>query len=146
MDDDFDEILKSMPEKWSRSRLAPYARLIYGLLRRGRTYREVVSVLCEKYGVRASVSTVHYFVRRRAVRARKARRPALMDRNAARNPSQGDNSVLIDSSKSQGSQDEVSQRIAALKSRPTLKEPQKEAFHYDPNEPLLIPVTTDPKL
>ena len=37
MDDNFQDILDSLPEKRSRSRLEPYGRLISDLLRRGWT-------------------------------------------------------------------------------------------------------------
>jgi hypothetical protein len=54
----FRDILATLPEKRPRSRLAPYRRLIAGLRRRGRTYREIVEILAEKCNLRVSVSTL----------------------------------------------------------------------------------------
>jgi hypothetical protein len=63
MDGKFQNILDRLPEKPPRSRLEPYRHLIDELLRRGRTYRDVASILAEKCQVRVSVSTIHDFVR-----------------------------------------------------------------------------------
>ena len=70
----FQDILDSVPEKRSRSRLEPYGRLIHGLLRRSRSYREIARILRERFHLHASISTIHDFVRIRAGQARKARK------------------------------------------------------------------------
>src|SRR5438034_7383253 len=66
MDDSFQEILDSLPEKRSRSRLEPYGRLIDELLRRRWTYRAIAGILAEKCQLTVSSSTIHDFVRRRS--------------------------------------------------------------------------------
>jgi hypothetical protein len=145
MNDHFDAILKEIPKRESRSKLEPYARLIEELLRRGRTYREIVSVLHERCGVPVSLSTLHFFVRHRAASGKKTRAATTSHSKiqfnlAPQNGGMGNNSMTPPENR-----DEVLQRIAALKSRPILKEPKKELFEYDPDEPLLIPVKTNPK-
>ena len=62
MDSEFRKILESLPEKPPRSRLEPYAELIDGLRRRGRTYRDVVEILAEKCQLQVSISTLHDFL------------------------------------------------------------------------------------
>ena len=62
MEDNFQDILDSLPGKRSGSRLEPYGRLIEELLRRGRTYREIARILAEKCHFQASISTIHEFV------------------------------------------------------------------------------------
>lgn len=58
-------ILKTLPEKPARSRLAPFKKLIMGLLARRRTYREIARIIAEKCGMKVSISTLHDFVRLR---------------------------------------------------------------------------------
>ncbi len=66
MDDRSQEILESLPQRPSRSRLAPYRELIHELRRRRRPYREIVQVLAEKCQCLVSISTLHDFVRTRS--------------------------------------------------------------------------------
>jgi hypothetical protein len=61
MDDKFQDILDSLPEKPPRSRLEPCNELIGELRRRGRTYREIRDILAEKCGTQVSVSTLPRF-------------------------------------------------------------------------------------
>src|SRR5688572_16345823 len=79
MDDKFQDIVDSLPEKPARSRLEPYNELIDELRRRGRTYREIAHILAEKCQLIAGASTIHDFVR---VRSLKTRKPAKRQRTA----------------------------------------------------------------
>jgi hypothetical protein len=63
MDDNFQDIIDSLPEKRSRSRLEPYGKLIDELLRRGWTYRGIAGILAKKFQLKVSISTIHDFVR-----------------------------------------------------------------------------------
>src|SRR5712692_8729307 len=56
-------ILDSLPPPRRRSKLEPYAALIRALRTRGRSYREIVTILREQCGLRAAVHTVYHFVR-----------------------------------------------------------------------------------
>jgi hypothetical protein len=144
MNDGFDQILKDIPMKGSRSKLESHARLIEELLRRGRTYREIVSIMREKCDVQASISTLHFFVRRRAKQARKQKRFREMT------PRIGDVSGctreggFANPRKSQAEEQEVRQRIAALKRRKTPLPENSEQFRYDPSEPLRMPTKLRP--
>jgi hypothetical protein len=139
MNDLFDGILDGFPEKRSRSRLEPYGKLIHELLRRGRTYREVASILFERCNLHASISTIHDFVRRPAATARKTRKAAGSKEKIGCDPNQSDNDSPMNSRKSQAAPDEVQQRIAALKFRRAPAQTQPELFQYDPSEPLRVP-------
>ena len=61
----FDDILKSLPDKPPRSRLEPYLALVEELRRRKRTFREIAEILGEKCGVQITGAGVHDYMRRR---------------------------------------------------------------------------------
>ena len=64
MDDDkLRNIIASLPEKVSRSRLEPYRELIAELRRLGRPYREIARLLRETCQLQVSAAAVHHFVR-----------------------------------------------------------------------------------
>ena len=66
MNETFQAILDSLPPKEPRSKLEPYAELTQELRKRGRSYREIVSILAERCGVRLGTHTVYNSVRVRA--------------------------------------------------------------------------------
>ena len=135
MDNEFRNILDSLPEKPPRSRLEPYGELIDGLRRRGRTYRDVVEILAEKCQLQVSISTLHDFLRARSRRNRNSARRIAADTPVANPiPTRAANGETLQ----QPSQDEVRQRIAALKARKPLTTPSRDDFHFDPNEPLRL--------
>lgn len=142
MDDSFDRILEGLPPRRSRSRLEPYGKLIDGLLRRGRTYREIASVLVKNYELHASISTIHDYVRRWGQAARKSRKGQASGRTSGEDAILNDRKVRADAERSQAGDDEIQQRIDALKRKPIADQTQPELFHYDPNEPLRIPPKT----
>src|SRR5438034_5098526 len=138
MDDSFQEILDSLPEKRSRSRLEPYGRLIDELLRRGWT-RGIAGILAEKCQLQVSIRTIHDFVR---IRSRSKR---TSPKHQAPEPSE---KMKVSTARAEGKTaeeqeippvDEVQQRIAALKQRPAPAQTGPKQFHYDPSEPLRLP-------
>ena len=137
MDQNFNRILDSLPQKRSRSRLEPYAVLIRELLRRHRTYREIASVLLDRFQLHASISTIHDFVKRWTVPAKKAGRTGIesAQQKVRKNPT--NISAKMPYAEAPATSDEVQGRIAALKARPIPKAETK-VFHYDPEEPLHI--------
>jgi len=139
MDPNFDRILDSLPEKRSRSRLEPYAVLIRELLRRHRTYREIASVLLERFQIHASISTIHDFVRRWMVSGKKVGRNRIegAQQNAKKDTANTAGKMQMPNVEVPVTSDEVQKRIAALKSRPIPKAETK-IFHYDPDQPLHI--------
>jgi hypothetical protein len=142
MDDNFQEILDSLPEKRPRSRLEPYGRLIDELLRRRWTYRGIARILAEKCQLKVSSSTIHDFVRRRSRSKRnlpKRREPApaeTMRVSPAAQP-KGKTRAGVEE-RELPPVDEVHQRIAALKQRPVPAQTSPKQFHYDPSEPLRL--------
>jgi hypothetical protein len=147
MDDDkIREIIESLPEKRSRSRLVPYRELIAELRRLRRTYREIAQVLGEKCQVQVSAAAVHDFVRRHLRRKRKPIRRrvpgglALSRRGAAATNERPLNLPRKRVTTSSVSDEEVRRRIEELKRRPVPGEETPPLFHYDPSEPLhLLP-------
>jgi IS30 family transposase len=143
VNDNWQDILDTLPQKPPRSRLEPYSELIDELRRRRRTYREIVSVLAEKCNLRASISTLHDFVRAKEKEAKKAAkvfrtmRQARDENPGTVSPPAGTRNVRDDNP----TDDEVRRRIAALKQR-VARTPadNTKQFEYNPDEPLrLIP-------
>jgi len=143
MDDNFQEILDSLPEQRSRSRLEPYGRLVDELLRRRWTYRGIAGILAEKCQLKVSSSTIHDFVRRRSRSKRnssKRRAPAPAETMRVSPTAQPKVKTRASAEEEEiPSADEVHQRIAALKRRPIPVQTSCEKFHYDPSEPLRLP-------
>jgi hypothetical protein len=137
MDDAFHAILESLPPRRRRSKLEPYAPLIQALRTRGRSYREIASILRDRCGVSVGVHTLYHFVRVRAQRGMTSRtpRPAPSPapvRSSARDPT---------TSSPKDGDKHIWERIAAVKGHgaPAAATARKE-FVYDENEPLhLIP-------
>jgi len=113
MDERFQAILDSLPPKPARSRLEPYAELIYELRRRGRSYREITAILGDRCGVRVRVHTLYNFVRVRTPASKKTSKPAKVATAAPSVPA-----VTPISAESAGRDGEVWQRIRTLKDRP----------------------------
>jgi hypothetical protein len=142
MNDKFQSILSSLPEKPSRSRLAPYCELIEELRNRGCTYREIERILVDQCQFQISRSAINDFMRAQSgkkVKPSKRQSVAPMDRNAVGQAVIADLNPKTDAV-NQNSQpmDEIFQRIAALKKRPTTTSSSSKRFQYDPNEPLRI--------
>ncbi|MGI8742333.1 MAG: hypothetical protein ACR2NN_07125 [Bryobacteraceae bacterium] len=66
MEEAFQAILDSLPPKPARSKLEPYAELIRELRKRGRSYREIASILGDRCGLTAGTHTVYNFVQVRS--------------------------------------------------------------------------------
>jgi hypothetical protein len=135
-------ILDSLPPQRRRSKLEPHAALIRALRARGRSYREIVTILRERCGLRVAMHTVYHFVRARAPKNRAARVPrrrpsALVRRASEAGPSS--------SSSPDGSED-VRKRIAALKQRaPAAAAGEPKVFEYDENKPLQLMADMQPR-
>jgi len=129
MDTKFKEILDGLPEKPPRSRLEPYRKLIEELRRRGRTYRDIAAILGEKCRVQVTASGVHDFVRTRSRVKRAAATvktaPAAFGKSSA------------DAAQRPSADDEVEQRIVALKARKPVTKAAAE-FQFDPTQPLRL--------
>jgi IS30 family transposase len=140
MNETFQAILDSLPSKEPRSKLEPYAELIQELRKRGRSYREIASILAERCGVRVGTHTVYNFVRVRASKKGKSGGGGTGRSGQTRATPVSDTTVApaLDSN------DEVWQRIQALKQRTTPDTgAEKKVFQFDGNEPLQL--ISDPK-
>jgi len=139
MDDRLKDILDALPTKSPRSRLEPYREFIQELRRRGRTYRDIASVLSEKCQVQVSASGIHDFVRTRYRSEQKSRRRApkgtitLMAAPALTQIETAGPAAKVDAP-----MDAVRRQIAALKARKSVIEPTPEGFRFDPSEPLRL--------
>jgi hypothetical protein len=113
--------LANLPPKPPRSKLEPHRELIRELRRKGRTYREVSRLFADRLGLQVAPSTLHSFVKVRA-RHRKQVQFEL--------PAVGMPEIQP-----------VSDRLAALKARPTVQDTKRSRFVFRENEPLTL--TTD---
>ena len=129
-------ILDSLPPRRRRSKLEPYAALIHALRTRGRSYREIVTILRERCSLRVAVHTVYHFVRARAQQPGARCPPRRQPSEPVRRPSVAEASP---SPFSPGGPDDVWARIAAVKQRPpAAPADEPKAFEYDENKPLQL--------
>jgi hypothetical protein len=131
-------ILETLPPRRRRSKLEPYAALIRALRVRGRSYREIVTILRDRCGLRVAVHTVHHFVQ------------AHPPKNAKRRPSRRPASGTVGCSSRVGpssplSDEDVWTRIAAVKRRAQAPATEPKAFEYDENEPLQLIADIKPR-
>ncbi len=145
MDSRFRDILDALPEPTPRSCLDPLRELINELHRRGRTYRGIAHILAERCEVVVSVSTVYRFLHSRSqktVQPRRSKSPQVPKvAKLSRTAITGEKISII--SGTGATSDEIQKRIAALKLRLSPSQTKSKLFHYDPNEPLHLPLKTD---
>lgn len=135
-------ILESLPPRRRRSKLEPYAALIRALRARGRSYREIVTILRERCGLRVALHTVYHFARARAQKNGARRPPRRQPSGPVRRPSEarGSPSPLLPDGP-----DDVWARIAAVKRGAPASAAEPRAFAYDENEPLQLMADIKPR-
>jgi hypothetical protein len=127
VEDKFQDILNKVARKSGSSRLEPYAELIDELRRRGHTYRDIASILLETCQFYTSKSTLNDFVLVRSRRKRiSTRRTATEERVASPIAANAD-------SAQKPSEDEIRQRIAAVKARKPVATSPADDFPLRPN-------------
>jgi hypothetical protein len=137
MENALQAILDSLPPRRRRSKLEPYAELIRALRGRGQSYREIVTILDERCGLRVAMHTVYYFVHAHAPKNGALRARRQQPSEPVRRSSEVRASLLPCSPDGPA---EVRARIAAVMRRAPAPAAEKKAFEYDENEPLqLIP-------
>jgi hypothetical protein len=135
MESKFKDVLKRVLAKPGRSRLEPYGELVDELRHKGLTCRDIAAVLAQKCEFQTSKSAVNNFVRARARRISNTRRQ--ISRRAGiplpviPKPATPHSGLGL-------SDDEVRQRIAALKARKPATSSPDNGFYFDPSEPLRL--------
>jgi len=117
-------LLDSIPQKPPRSRLETHRELIRQLRRKGCTYRDIVRILRERFGLDVAVSTIHSFVKVRAKHRKQVQYEL---------PPLGSESSPVPASP-----DHVTSRIAALKAKPVGQKAKPRHFHFEESEPLKL--------
>jgi hypothetical protein len=140
MKKDLQSILGRLPPPRRRSKLEPYAALIRALRVRGRSYREIVTILREQCGLRVAIHTLHHFVRVQEQKNSARRRP----RRPPSGPVQRASEAGASSSTLAPDED-VWTRIAAVKQCAPGSAAAPKAFAYDENEPLQLIVDDKPR-
>jgi hypothetical protein len=135
-------ILDSVPPPRRRSKLEPYAALIRALRARGRSYREIVTILRERCGLRVALHTVYHFVRAQEQKKGARRRPRRQPFEVVRRASGAGASP---SPLSPDGAEDVWARIAAVKQRAPTSAAEPKAFVYDENEPLQLITEVKPR-
>ncbi len=132
MDRAISKLVDEISEKPTRSKLEPHAEIIAALRRKRRTYREIVQFFQEHLAITVAPSTIHDFVR---VRRRRGKR------TAESNEVQPVPSRQVTAASA--TENDVQQRIAALKQRTPPDQPQP-LFTYEEDEPLKLRGKTPP--
>jgi len=153
MEEAFQAILDSLPPKAARSKLEPYAELIRELRKRGRSYRDIASILAEHCGVTVGIHTVYNFVQ---VRSKTKSRTSPGEREravggsgvaaATSSPGPGEVAGPVEqrttaaraSAEKSFNPDEARRKIEALKQRSVTPEAARKVFEYNPEEPLRL--------
>lgn len=135
-------ILDSLPPRRRRSKLEPHAALIRALRARGRSYREIVTILRERCGLHVATHTLFHFVRARAPRTggpppRRRQPPGGVAPLPPKGPSP--------SPPSPDGAEDVWARIVAAKRRAPAPKAEPKAFAYDETEPLQLIPDTKPR-
>jgi hypothetical protein len=143
MENALQAILDSLPPPRRRSKLEPYAALIRALRARGRSYREIVTILRQQCGLCVAIHTVHHFVRAREQKKGARRPPHRLPSEAVRRVS-GAGASPSPLSPDDGPED-VWTRIAAVKQRAPASAAEPKAFAYDENEPLQLIADVKPR-
>jgi hypothetical protein len=142
MENALQAILDSLPPRRRRSKLEPYAALIRALRTRGRSYREIVTILRDQCGLRVAVHTVYHFVRAREQKKGARRPPHRLPSEPVRRASGASASP---SPLSPDRPEDVWTRIAAVKQRAPASAAEPKAFAYDENEPLQLIADVKPR-
>jgi hypothetical protein len=144
MEQTYQTILDSLPPRRPRSKLEPYGALIRALRARGRSYREIVTILRERCGLRVATHTVYHFVQ---ARAQKPVAPRPRRRQPSERVRRAPDPHAATSRPSSDGSDDLWTRIATLKQRAPVSPPRTpKTFAYDENTPLqLMPDVTTPK-
>ncbi len=128
-------ILDSLPPRRRRSKLEPYAALIRALRARGRSYRDIVTILRERCGLHVATHTLFHFVRARAPRNGGPRPRRRAPPRSERPPAQN---APAPPSRSPDGPEEVWARIVAAKRRTPVSTREPKTFAYDGTEPLQL--------
>jgi hypothetical protein len=131
----FQDILSNVTRKSGRSRLEPYGELIDELRGHGVICRNISNILTDELQFHVPKSTVNDFVRERSRRTKNAVRRISRSITVPTPTAPKFATVLS----GQGpTEDEVRQRIAALKARKRATMSSDNGFYFDPTEPLLL--------
>jgi hypothetical protein len=144
MDPKFQAILNALPANPPRSRLEPYRELILEMRKRGRSYREIASVLMHACDIRVGTSTINDFVLCHT-KSRSTHKISATKIQATTNK----NSVVLRSTYKnrkdiQGpistpkALEGIARNIKEVKNRPPQTRKKKLLFEYNPDEPLRL--------
>ena len=134
MDEKFKAIITGFSGKQDRSQLEPYRKLILELHRRGCSFRKIVPVLSENFGLNVASTTISRFVARLEQEESKPRKTKLRKEKPIPVMPTTPGKPVPD--KFMPPSDEVRQKIAALKQRTAQTEPETKQFDYNPDQPL----------
>ena len=135
MNEKIKTILAGFSGEQDRSQLAPHRKLILELHRRGCSFKKMVPILSENFGLNVASTTISRFVVRlkqeeskpRKIKPRKEK-PIPIIPTAPGKPTPAPVPAAL--------HDEIRQRIAALKQQSAQLEPDTKRFNYDPDQPL----------
>jgi len=131
LDPRINKLLDEIPERPPRSKLEPHTDVIGALRRKRFTYREIAQFLRDHLAITVAPSTIHDFVR---IRRRRGKRS---DPSTGEQSASPPNRFSAPALRNIPADDDVQQRIAALKQRTPTEAPQP-LFTYEEDEPLKL--------
>jgi len=133
MDEKFRAIIAGFSGEQDRSQLAPHKKLILELHRRGCSFRKIAPILSENFGLKVASTTISRFVARLKHEELKPRKPKpRKEKSVPKMPTV----PRTPPPAPVASNDEIRQRIAALKQQTAQPEPDAKRFDYAPDQPL----------
>lgn len=137
MNENIRNLIESLPDRPARSKLAPYAEVILGLVAKRQTYREIAAFLLEHLEVSAAPSTIHAFVQ---VQARQSH---CQSPEATKKPTGPVHAGMHHVAPAQESDDkppekDLREQIRTFQRRQPVSLSEPARFTYDPDQPLTL--------
>jgi IS30 family transposase len=132
MDEKLRQLLDAIPERPPRSKLEPHAEVIRELRKKRRTYQEIATFFREHLELSVAPSTIYEFVKTRAKQARKP------PQATAEWEASGGTSAESSAATPPGADDDVRERIRALRRQPVPAKKEPPRFAFDPEQPLTL--------
>ena len=134
MNEKFKTIVSQFPVKPDRSILAPYAKLILELHRRGCSFRQIVPILSEHFGLKVASTTISRFFLR--LEKEESKQPKTEPRK--RKAKQAVPSLPEKQSQTMTNPtfDEIRQRIEVFKQQQPPTKPGDKVFEFDSTQRL----------
>ena len=136
MNEKFKAIVSQFPVKPGRSALAPYAKLILELHRRGCSFRQIVPILSEHFGLKVASTTISRFVLR--LEKEESKQPKTEPRKRKAKQTVPPLPEMPAQTVTNPTFDEIRRRIEVFKQQQPPPKSEKKIFEFDDTKPLTL--------